>query len=121
MNLEIIRDLCLSLPGTTEMIQWESALLFKIGGNTEGKIFAVYSLSENAKNILSLKCDTEKFAELTEEQGIIQASHFARGKWICLQSSCRLKINEIKQLIKESYDLVFAGLPKKKQLEIKRN
>ena len=119
MNLEIIREYCLSLPGASEMIQWETALLFKIGGNEAGKIFAVFSMSETAVNLLSLKCNEERFVELTEEEGIIQAPHFARGKWICLQKNNRLKVNDLKKLIKESYDLVFTGLTKKMQQEIK--
>jgi predicted DNA-binding protein (MmcQ/YjbR family) len=40
MNLEKIREYCLSLPHVTEEVLWEKDLVFKIGG----KMFAVIGL-----------------------------------------------------------------------------
>ncbi len=116
MDIDFIREYCLSLPGATEMIQWESSLLFKVGG----KIFVLYSLDEGAENIFSLKCTAEKFKEMIEEEGVIPAPYLARNNWICLQKSNRLKVSEIKNLIRDSYELVFKGLPKKIKLKISK-
>ena len=32
MTLERLRELCLSMPGATEQIQWGADLVFKVGG-----------------------------------------------------------------------------------------
>jgi len=77
MNIDQLRKLCLSFPGTTEQIQWGDNLLFKVGG----KMFAVAAL-EPAAVWMSLKANPENFAELTEKHGIIPAPYLARAKWI---------------------------------------
>ena len=108
MNIDQLRKLCLSLPGTTEQIQWGDDLLFKVGG----KMFAVTRL-EPAKVWLSLKANPENFAELTERPGIIPAPYLARAKWIALESQDSLPAAEIAGLLRESYELVLAKLPRK--------
>ena len=108
MNLDQLRKLCLSFPGTTEQIQWGDDLLFKVGG----KMFAVTRL-EPAKVWLSLKANPENFAELTERPGVIPAPYLARAKWIALESADALPDTELAQLLRESYELVRAKLPRK--------
>lgn len=109
MNIDWIRDYCMTFPGATEEVQWESSLLFKVGG----KIFVISSLDNFSENLLSLKGDPEKFEELTEQDGIIPAPYLARNKWITIQRTSRIKTTELKKLIKTSYELVFNKLPKK--------
>ena len=108
MNIEQLRELCLSFPGVTEQIQWGDDLLFKVGG----KMFAVTRL-EPAKVWLSLKANPEHFAELTERPGIIPAPYLARAKWIALESPDAVPNAELSQLLRESYELVLAKLPRK--------
>ena len=108
MNIDQLRKLCLSFPGATEQIQWGDDLLFKVGG----KMFAVTRL-EPAKVWLSLKASPETFAELTEQPGILPAPYLARAKWIALESQDALPAAEIAQLLRESYELVLAKLPRK--------
>src|SRR5258708_32634906 len=108
MNIEQLRKLCLSFPGATEQIQWGDDLLFKVGG----KMFAVTRL-EPAKVWLSLKASPETFAELTERPGVIPAPYLARAKWIALESQDTLPAVEIPQLVRASYELVLAKLPRK--------
>ena len=108
MNIDQLRKLCLSFPGATEQIQWGDDLLFKVGG----KMFAVTRL-EPARVWLSLKANPEKFAELTERPGIIPAPYLARSKWIALETPDGLPAAEIAQLVRESYVLVLAKLPRK--------
>jgi predicted DNA-binding protein (MmcQ/YjbR family) len=107
MNIDQLRKLCLSFPGATEQIQWGDDLLFKVGG----KMFAVAPL-EPAKIWISLKASPENFAELTERPGILPAPYLARAKWIALESHDALPDAEIAQLLRESYELVLAKLPK---------
>jgi len=108
MNIDQLRKLCLSFPGATEQIQWGDDLLFKVGG----KMFAVTRL-EPAKVWISLKASPEKFAELTERPGVLPAPYLARAKWIALESPDALPSAEVAELLRESYELVLAKLPRK--------
>jgi len=108
VNVEQLRKLCLSFPGATEQIQWGDDLLFKVGG----KMFAITPLIP-APVCLSFKTTDENFAELTERPGIIPAPYLARAKWVALESRDALSVPELEQLLRESYELVLAKLPKK--------
>jgi len=108
VNIDQLRKLCLSFPAVTEQIQWVDALLFKVAG----KMFAVASL-EPDRVWLSLKVTPENFAELTERPGIIPAPYLARAKWIGLESHDALPSAELALLLRSSYDLVVAKLPRK--------
>ena len=108
MNVDWLRELCLSFPGATEQIQWGYDLLFKVGG----KMFAVTPL-EPAPVCLSFKASPESFAELTERPNIIPAPYLARAQWVALQTRDALPPEELARLLRDSYDMVFARLPKK--------
>ena len=113
MDLEWVRQHCLSHPHTTEQIQWGSDLLFKVGG----KMFAGMPL-EPARVWLTLKADREEFPELIERQGVIPAPYLARGKWIAIETERALPRTEVLRLVSKSYELVFANLTKKLQAEL---
>ena len=110
MNADIdwVRDLCLGFPHATEQVTWGVDLTFRISG----KIFAVTVL-EPAKVWLSFKCSPENFAELTERAGIIPAPYLARAQWVALETRDALVKQELAALLRESYELVLAKLPKK--------
>ena len=113
MNLESMRRYCMSMPHTTETVQWGSDLVFKIGG----KMFAV-AATEPAKVCMSFKCTPEDFADLAERPGIIPAPYMARAQWVALESDDALPAAELKRLLRQAYDLVFAKLTKKAQAEL---
>jgi len=108
MNVDWLREVCLSFPGVTEQIQWGYDLLFKVGG----KMFAVTPL-EPAPVCLSFKASPQSFAELTERPNIIPAPYLARAQWVALQTRDALPAEELARLLRESYDMVFAKLPRK--------
>ncbi len=108
MDVEWVRQHCLSFPHSTEQVQWGSDLVFKIGG----KMFAVVPL-EPALNLLSFKAAPEEFAELLELPGIVPAPYLARAHWVSVQSETALPRGEIKTRLRKAYELVLAGLPKK--------
>lgn len=112
MDIDSIRNYCLSLPHATEDIQWGNDLLFRISG----KIFAGMSL--DPPHSLSFKCTPEKFDELIELEGIIPAPYVARNKWVMLKRLDALNDSEIKRMIKNSYEMIFSKLPKKTQAEL---
>ena len=107
MDAEWLRKLCLSFPGTTEQMQWGCDLLFKVGG----KMYAVTPL-EPAPVCLSFKASPEKFAELTERQNIIPAPYLARAQWVALETRDAVGREELAGLLRESYEMVLARLPK---------
>jgi predicted DNA-binding protein (MmcQ/YjbR family) len=108
MNVDWLRELCLSFPGTTEQIQWGSDLLFKVGG----KMFAITPL-EPAPVCLSFKTSPEKFAELIERPKIIPAPYLARAQWVALETRDAVPQGELAGLLRESYEMITAKLPKK--------
>lgn len=114
MDFDSIRKYCLSFPGAVEQQQWENHLLYKVGG----KMFLIYNLDKSYPNRFSIKCSEENFALLTELENIIPAPYLARNKWVNCKDGFSLKKGELKELITESYRLVFEKLPKKIQKQI---
>ncbi len=113
MNRDWVRNYCMSLPHATEGVQWQTALLFKIGG----KMFAVMAL-EPAAVCLSFKCSREDFEDLIERAGIIPAPYLTRAKWVALESFDTMTRKELELQLKRAYELIFAKLPKKTQREL---
>lgn len=107
MNPEWVRNICLSFRGATEHVIWGNDLTFKVAG----KIFA-HTVLEPAAVWLSFKASSENFYQLTERPDIIPAPYLARAQWIALQTRDALTAEELAALLRESYDLVVAKLPK---------
>src|SRR5258708_4584443 len=110
MNVDWLRELCLSFPGATEQIQWGYDLVFKVGG----KMFAVTPL-EPAPVCLSFKASPENFVELTERPNIIPAPYLARAQWVALQTRDALPAGGLARVFRDSFDMGFAKLSKKKR------
>ncbi|HUK73963.1 MAG TPA: MmcQ/YjbR family DNA-binding protein [Candidatus Bathyarchaeia archaeon] len=113
MDIEALRRYCLSFPHTTENVQWGCDLCFKV----DGKLFAVTPL-EPAPVQLSFKCTPEMFAELCERPGVRPAPYMARAQWVALEQRNTLPDSELRDVLAESYRLVFERLPKKRQQEL---
>ena len=108
MNVAWVQEQCLTLPHTTEVVQWGDHLVFKVGR----KMYAVTSLSPGG-NAMSFKCSPEQFAELVECAGVVPAPYLARAHWVALETFDALPPVEIKKHLRNAYDLVFAKLPAK--------
>jgi len=107
MNTETIREFCLAFPEAGENLQWGDDLCFKIGG----KIFAMLGL-DNPR--LCFKCAPEIFAELIEREDIHPAPYVGRYKWVMLDRLDAVRWDELRELIRQSYEMVAAKAPKKK-------
>jgi predicted DNA-binding protein (MmcQ/YjbR family) len=114
MNIDWIRDYCLSLPHATENLQWGESLLFKIAA----KMFVVLNLEPGRERRLAFKCTPEKFYELTEIPGIVPSPYLAKSHWVAIEDMGVLRSSELQDLIATSYELVFAKLPKRVQAEL---
>ena len=116
MEIEALRRYCLQFPHTTENVQWGADLCFKV----DGKLFAVTPL-EPAPVRLSFKCNPETFAELCERPGVRPAAYLARAHWVSLEQLNTLPDSELRELIAESYRLVWEKLSRKRQTELQGN
>ncbi|MFL5762824.1 MAG: MmcQ/YjbR family DNA-binding protein [Bacteroidia bacterium] len=115
MNIEQLQKLCKSLPGVTEDIKWGHDLCFSIGG----KMFCITGLETPLK--VSLKVRDEEFEELCSTPGIVIAPYVGRYKWILVEDAEVWNKKQWEQYIKQSYELIRAQLPKKKQEEIAKS
>ena len=117
MDIESVRSYCLSLPHVDEKVQWGNDLLFRIGE----KMFAVVSLEAASDHCMSFKCTPEKFAELTEQEGIIPAPYVARYHWVALERFDALPDRELKELLRIAYGLVRDKLPARTKRQLDTN
>ena len=109
MDIESVRQFCLSLPHADEKVQWGNDLLFRVGE----KMFAVAALEPSHGVALSFKCTPEKFAELVEQEGIIPAPYLARHHWVGCERFDALPDRELKPLLTNAYQMVLEKLPRK--------
>lgn len=105
MNIEELREFCLSLPYATEDIKWEKDLCFCVAE----KMFCVTGLDDKFE--FAVKTTPELFDELTQQKGVIPAPYVARYKWILINSDFATSDERLKELIKASYDLIRSKIP----------
>jgi predicted DNA-binding protein (MmcQ/YjbR family) len=108
MNIEQLRQYCLSFPGATEDIKWGADLCFCVGE----KMFCLTG-ADSAASGISFKCAPEKFSELIERAEIRPAAYVGRYHWIYLEDPNALAESELKDLISKSYRMVLKKLPAK--------
>jgi predicted DNA-binding protein (MmcQ/YjbR family) len=107
MNIEDLRQFCLSLPSATEDIKWSNDLCFSIGG----KLFCVCDLTD--VQAITLKVGEDEFHELCETESINPAKYTGRYGHITVSNFSRFSDDEWRERIKKSYELTLAKLPKK--------
>ncbi len=107
MNIEVLRNYCLSKKGATEEFPFdEFTLVFKVGN----KIFALLSLDGELS--INLKCDPEKAIEIREQFPAVQPGyHMNKHHWNTIYIDGTITSSLIFEWIDHSYDLVFKKLP----------
>ncbi len=112
MNIEEIREYCISKPGVTESLPFnDTALVFKV----MNKMFALLDLSEDSRGI-SLKCDPELAIELREKHHeVTPAWHFNKQHWNGVDLNGSISDIQLKEWIDHSYTIVVDSLPKSKR------
>lgn len=115
MTTDSLRTFCRTLPHVTEDVKWDNDLCFLIGG----KMFTVACLDRTSNHKVSFKCTPERFAELTEVEGIIPAPYMARNNWVTVRRWDALRDAELKEYIRDSYRMVLEKVPKKIQAQLK--
>jgi predicted DNA-binding protein (MmcQ/YjbR family) len=114
VNIDAIREFCLGFPHAKENLQWGDDLCFKING----KIFVMLGL-DNPR--LCFKCSPQSFAELIEREDIRPAPYVGRYNWVMVDRLDALSWNELKDSIRQSYEMVAAKAPKKKTAKKRRS
>ena len=115
MTLDAVRQICRALPGVTEDIKWGADLAFSVGG----KMFCVVNV--NPPHQISFKCTPDEFGDLVERPGLVPAPYLARAMWV--QESVlgeALERPELERLLRTSYELVRAKLPRKMRDALER-
>ena len=111
MDIDSVREFCLSLPETTERLQWGETLVFKV----RGKIFAMVGLETAQGSRLVVKCTPESFAELIEREGFRPSPYVGRYHWVALERLDGVRDTELRDLIRRSYALVESKAPKERR------
>ncbi|TLX70942.1 MmcQ/YjbR family DNA-binding protein [Labilibacter sediminis] len=116
MNIEELREYCLSKKGTSEEFPFDDVtLVFKV----MNKMYALCSLDGDL--YVNLKCDPEKAITLREEHDAIRPGwHMNKKHWNTVDLDGRLKPDFVKELIDHSYDLVTSKLTKKQKEELQQ-
>jgi len=108
MNVDEIREYCMSFPGAKEKLQWGDALCFKM----KEKMFAVVGLDRLR---FTFKCTPVTFAELIERENIRPAPYVGRYHWVMLERLDALAGNELRDLVRQSFEMVAGKAPKSKR------
>lgn len=116
MDIETLREYCLSKPGTTEGFPFgETVLVIKV----MNKMFALIGL-DNSPATVNLKCDPERAIDLREKHPeIVPGYHMNKQQWNTVDIEGRLDASFIKSLVDHSYELVVAGLKKAEKEALK--
>lgn len=103
MNIESLREYCLSKPGTEESLPFgPDTLVYKING----KIFLLTGLDEEQLSF-NVKCDPDKALELREEFSCVRPGyHMNKKHWNTILIDGSVSSKQLKEWIDHSYDLV---------------
>lgn len=116
MNIEDFRNYCLSLKGATDRMPFTKAtsdfdrdlLVFSVGG----KWFCFVNIDEFS--FCNMKCDPAQITDLQERyDGIRPGWHMNKKHWISVYFNSDVPDSLIRQLVRQSYDIVVASLPKR--------
>lgn len=118
MNVEELRENCLSVKGSSESCPFlkGAVLVFKV----MDKMFAYIDLEpKDSVFVVNLKCHPEKSAELREQYSGIKETDFKTLLWNAVYIDSDVPDQLIQELIAHSADEVIRKLPKSKQEEYK--
>lgn len=113
MNIESLREYCLSLPLVTEDFPFdETTLVFRV----VGKIFAMLDLER--PDVVSLKCNPDYALQLREEHPEISGAwHMNKKYWNQVNLSGHLEDELVQGLVRHSYAEVVKKLTRKERAE----
>lgn len=113
MNIEELREYCLSLKGATEDMPFKDEyLMFRV----YNKWFAVIPFHIPELKVF-VKCDPDKAVELREQYNCVEAAwHFNKKYWNAITLNRDMDDETVKYWIEHSVAEVVRKLPKRLQL-----
>lgn len=114
MNIEELRNFCLSLKGAEESMPFDDkTLVFSV----KRKMFCATDI--NTYEFVNLKCDPDKAIQLREQYNeVIEGYYMNKKHWNSVKTKGEITDKQFQEWIKDSYDLVVLALPKKIQKEL---
>lgn len=118
MNIEDLRNYCLSLNSVKENAPWKepqyrNLVTFSIGSKW-------FCLLDPDKKFIDVKSDPEKIQEiLAHYKGAFPAWHMNKEHWIGITLDSDVPDSLIKELLAEGYKIVAKNLPGKTKDELK--
>jgi len=103
MNIESLREYCLSKPGAEETLPFgPDTLVYKVGG----KAFLLTGLDSEDLSF-NVKCDPAKALELREEfPCVLPGYHMNKKHWNTVLVDGSVSVKQLKEWIDHSYELV---------------
>ena len=116
MNLEQVRNYCLSKKGATETLPFdEDTPVYKV----MNKIFLLANL--NSPYSINIKCDPEKAVELREKyDDVVPGYHMNKAHWNTVYIETTIPDKLYCEWIDHSYDLIVKGLKRKDREELEK-
>lgn len=118
MNIEDFRTYCLSLKGVHDKMPFEKA-----ASEYDRNLLVFYVMDKwfcfvnvDVFDFCNIKCPTEQIEELQDRyEGITPGYHMNKKHWISVHFQKDVSDKTIKELVKQSYDMVAASLSKKEK------
>lgn len=118
MNIEDFRTYCLSLKGVHDKMPFEKA-----ASKYDRNLLVFYVMDKwfcfvnvDVFDFCNIKCPTEQIEELQDRyEGITPGYHMNKKHWISVHFQKDVSDKTIKELVKQSYDMVAASLSKKEK------
>ena len=115
MTRDELTRYCAAFTHATHVVQWGNADVYKVGG----KVFAIVGMGESGDTV-TFKASDLAFEVLSDSPGLRPAPYMAsRGlKWIQHFAAPGLPDDSLREHIRASYEMVIAGLTRKKRAEL---
>ena len=117
MDIEQLREYCLSKPGAEETLPFgPDTLVFKTGG----KVFLLTSLDTEQLRF-NVKSDPDKAIELREQYSCVQPGyHMNKKHWNTIVVDGSVTNRQLKEWIDHSYQLIVDSFHKKGKGQLKK-
>ncbi len=115
MNIQEFREFCLSLPAAEEGLPFDDKILVF---SVRSKMFCLTNIDEF--DFINVKCDPDRAVLLREQfAGVSPGFHMSKKHWNSIAMDGTIPDKQIREWIKDSYNLIVSKLPRKIQDELK--
>lgn len=109
MNIETLREYCLSLPFVTETLPFDAEHLCYC---LEGKMFLMLSVDTAHSTFANMKCDPERAIDLRERyHGITPGWHMNKRHWNSVYYHSDVDDLLFLRLVRHAYNVLLRSLP----------